>query len=163
MKVIVDASPLISLALIGRLNLLFELFDEIIVPSSVYHEVVSQGMGRVASSEIREAEWIRVQTPAASSNIGPVLLGLDQGEMDVLLLALEVKPDWVVIDERLGRRAAQTLRLPVKGTIGILLAAYRARLLSRSEALSSVNQLVGAGIRIGRRVIEWFEKELERP
>lgn len=48
-----------------------------------------------------------------------MLLGLDTGELQVLLLAQEVHADWVIIDERLGRRIARVMNLPVKGTVGI--------------------------------------------
>jgi len=71
----------------------------------------------------------------------------------VLLLAREVQPDWVLIDERLGRRVAQAMGLPVKGTAGILLAAFRARLLSRTQALEALQRLVERGIRISPKVI----------
>lgn len=53
----------------------------------------------------------------------PELLGLDIGEMDVILLAREVKADWVLIDEKLARRVAKGLGLKVKGTLGLLLIA----------------------------------------
>ena len=39
MKVVVDASPLISLAVIDQLELLSLLFTEIIIPQAVYQEI----------------------------------------------------------------------------------------------------------------------------
>lgn len=56
-------------------------------------------------------------------------MGLDTGELQVLLLPQEVYADWVIIDERLGRRMARVMNLPVKGTVGIMLAACQAGLL----------------------------------
>lgn len=43
MKVTADTSILIHLAAIGRFYLLKELFGEIIIPESVYNEVVVEG------------------------------------------------------------------------------------------------------------------------
>jgi predicted nucleic acid-binding protein len=40
MIVVSDSSPLVSLAAIGRLELLHELYDTIIIPRAVHHEVV---------------------------------------------------------------------------------------------------------------------------
>ncbi len=40
MKVISNASPLIALSQIERLNLLKEIWSEIIIPKAVYNEVV---------------------------------------------------------------------------------------------------------------------------
>ncbi len=47
MILVVDASVLITLARIGRLQLLNELADEIVVPFAVYDEVVGRGAGRL--------------------------------------------------------------------------------------------------------------------
>ena len=58
----------------------------------------------------------------------------------MLFLAREVHPDWVLIDERSGRRVAQAIGLPVKGTVGILLAAFRAGLVSKTQALEAVQR-----------------------
>ena len=82
--------------------------------------------------------------------------------MDALLLARELDADWVIIDERLGRRVANALHLPIKGTIGILLAAAQAGLLTHSEALADAKQLADHGIRISARVVGWLETELGR-
>ena len=43
MKIITDSSPLIFLSKIGKLYLLKELFDEILIPSSVFNETVTIG------------------------------------------------------------------------------------------------------------------------
>ena len=94
--------------------------------------------------------------------IEPLLLGLDVGELQVLLLAGDLQPDWVLVDERLGRRVARALQLPVKGTVGILLAAFHAALLSKTEALEAVRQLREEGFRISPAVVAWFEQELEQ-
>lgn len=89
-----------------------------------------------------------------------MLLGLDSGELSVLLLAQEIRPDWVIIDERLARRVAQALGLPVKGALGILLAAVWAGLLTRQSALDALEQLLLAGIRISPRWQHWFRTEV---
>jgi predicted nucleic acid-binding protein len=94
---IVNATPLIALALIDRLELLQALFDEVVVPSPPH------------------------------SPIDSMLTGLDAGEMAVLLLAQQINPDWVLIDERLARRVAFSWGLSVKGTLGILPAYERPR------------------------------------
>jgi predicted nucleic acid-binding protein len=44
-------------------------------------------------------------------------------------LALEIGAQWVILDDRPERRVAQSLGLPVIGTLGVLLAAKRRGLL----------------------------------
>jgi predicted nucleic acid-binding protein len=43
MNVVSDASPLIALIRIGQLDLLCQLYSEIIIPEAVWHEVVVEG------------------------------------------------------------------------------------------------------------------------
>jgi predicted nucleic acid-binding protein len=160
-KVVVNATPLIALSLLDKLDLLPRLFDEILVPTAVYEEIVVKGVGRPGSDALADASWIQVRSPKATSSVEPMLLGLDPGELQTLLLAQEIKPDWVLIDERLGRRVAQAMEFRVKGTVGVLLAGFHAGLISKKDALKAVRELVDKGIRIGPGVIAWFESELD--
>jgi uncharacterized protein len=162
MKVVVNATPLIALSLIGELDLLPRLFEEILVPSIVYEEIVTIGAGRPGSEAVSSASWLQAKDPKATSDIEPILLGLDRGELQTLLLARELQVDWVLIDERLGRRVAQALGLQIKGTLGILLAAFLSGLLSKERALRAAHQLVEGGIRISPEVIDWFNDQLEK-
>ena len=43
MTIVSNASPLIALARIGQLDLLSQLYSEIIIPEAVWHEVVVEG------------------------------------------------------------------------------------------------------------------------
>ncbi len=162
MRAVADATPLIALALLGRLDLLRQIFDEVIVPSAVYDEVTSRGFERPGAEELTQADWIRVRSAKAAPSIEPMLLGLDAGEIEVLQLAQEIQPDWVLIDERHARRVARAMGLPIKGTLGILLAAVLAELLSKEEALDALRQLLDKGIRVSARWQAWLREELEK-
>ena len=48
---------------------------------------------------------------------------MDDGEAETLILAQEQNADIAIIDEKLGRRYAALLNIPVTGTIGVLLKA----------------------------------------
>ena len=98
--------------------------------------------------------------PAESFPLPPELLGLDTGEMDVILLAREVKADWVLIDEKLARRVAKGLGLKLKGTLGLLLIACRTGLVSREEARAAAQELASGLFRISDRLFQWFEDQL---
>jgi uncharacterized protein len=51
------------------------------------------------------------------SNVADILAAeLDRGESEAIALALQEKADWLLIDERVGRRFAQRVGLKVKGT-----------------------------------------------
>lgn len=161
MTAVVDATPLISLALVEQLDLLPRLFGRIVVPPAVYAEVTAQRPDLPGAAALARATWIQIQAPQTSPAFDALLLGLDPGELEALLLAREIHADWVLMDERLGRRVAQALQLPVKGTLGVLLAAVHAGLLSKTDAQNAVPQLVGHGIRISPRIIAWFLAEID--
>lgn len=86
MKVIVNATPLIALSKINQLNLLNELFSEVIIPQSVYNEVVIQGQNKFGTKDLLNAQWINIQNVPSMTIINPLLLGLDQGELEVIQL-----------------------------------------------------------------------------
>jgi predicted nucleic acid-binding protein len=159
-KFVVNSTPLIALSLVGRLSLLKVIFDEVVVPASVHDEVVVQGKSRPGAAELEDAGWIVVKAPEEKPSLSPMLLGLDQGEMDVILLAQELKADWVLVDEKLGRIVAEAVGLRVKGTLGVLLTAYRAGLLSRKEAEEAVERLAESPIRVSTRLVMWFKAQL---
>lgn len=129
-RAVVNSTPLIALAIVEHLGLLTAIFDEVVIAESVYRESVVQGQGKPGSSALESAHWMQVRTPQAPSSIPPALLGLDQGELDTILLAQELQVDRVLIDEKLGRKVARSLGLPVQGTLGLLLAAYQGGLLA---------------------------------
>lgn len=54
---------------------------------------------------------------------------LDEGEAEAIALALELPAKRLLIDERLGRREAIRLGIPITGVLGILIAAKMEGLL----------------------------------
>lgn len=40
-KIISNTGPLIALSMINKLNLLWELYDEVYIPKSVYNEIIN--------------------------------------------------------------------------------------------------------------------------
>ena len=57
------------------------------------------------------------------------LAGLDVGEIDAIRLAREIGAALLIIDEKLGREAAERMGLHVCGTLGVLVAAKRSGLI----------------------------------
>jgi len=163
MKIVVNSTPLIALSLINQLELLNQLFDEVIIPAAVYQEVAISGTSKPGAIELNNASWIQVQSVTPVSNIEPLLLGLDRGELEVILLAISIKPNWVIIDEKLARRVAKVMGLSVKGTVGILLAGFHAGYMSKQETLDSLQQLIEHGIRLNSQIISWVKSELDNP
>lgn len=161
MKVVVNATPLIALSTTGYLFLLNRLFEQVVVPVSVYEEVTFQGEERPGAKAVARANWLVIQAPERSLSLSAELLQLDCGERDVILLAQEIDADWVLIDEKLARRIASGLGLQVKGTLGVLLIAYRIGLISKEASMKAVQELVSGSVRLSPRLLEWFVGQLD--
>jgi uncharacterized protein len=128
--VVADTSVILNLSLVGRGNMLRDIFHEIVVPPAVQAEYV-----RLAGSSGRFAglalpDWIRIQAP----EVVPAMIGsdaaLDPGESQALALALEIHADAVLIDEVHGRTVAIDLGLTPVGVLGILVRAKRKGILT---------------------------------
>ena len=59
-KVIVNSTPLIVLCGIGKLNILKELYKEIVIPSAVYTEVTAKADSACIQLQLA-GDWIRVE------------------------------------------------------------------------------------------------------
>lgn len=136
--VVADTSPLIALQQIGHLSLLEQLFTQIHIPPAVAREA--------APSLPQLPSWIVVRDIAQPIGSEILRASLGPGESEALSLALELKADLVVLDERPGRRLALGLGLRVVGTAGVLLNAKRAGLIPAVRPL--LEQLLQVGFRM---------------
>ncbi len=58
---------------------------------------------------------------------------LDQGKRDTLVLAAALGGALVLMDETTGREAARALELTVRGSLGVLIQAYRQELIEADQ------------------------------
>jgi uncharacterized protein len=124
-SVVSNSGPLINLAKVGQFSLLKDLFQRILIPYGVFEEVVVRGVGQPGSVETQRARWLS-RRKLKQPDIANILMAeLDRGEAEAIALALQEKADWLLIDERKGRRFTQQAGLKVKGTLGILVEGVR--------------------------------------
>jgi predicted nucleic acid-binding protein len=122
-KVVCNSSPLIHLSKAGRLSLLRDFFQEILVPEEVLMESVENSGGAEDAKEIENAGWIHPMAIEDMDLKKALKLTIDEGEAAAIVLALEQKADLVIMDDYDGRAMAKEYNLKVIGTIGILLKA----------------------------------------
>ena len=151
--VIADSSCLIALSKIGELKLLEGLFSHIFVPQAVYQEVVIRGEGRPGSKEVLSATWIKVQNINDRLAVDALRLQLGIGESEAIVLAIEMKADFIILDDWRARQAAVELKLPVIGTVAILTkAAEKGYLPDLAKTLESL-KLVGFHFSIANKAL----------
>lgn len=156
-KVIVNTTPLIALSHVGQLNLLKELYGEIIIPQAVYEEV-SVKVDSVCKKEVDSSlDWIRVEKISNQMAKDMYKTQLHEGEVEVMILAKEVAADVVIIDDANAKKYAKYLKLPVTGTLGVLLRARQMGYVDKLEPV--LRQMVEKGIYISQSLIELCLKQ----
>lgn len=121
-EVIANTSPLQYLFQLNLLDLLPELYGEVIVPEGVVMELRSGVDRGVMLPDLDALSWLRIRK-ARSAAVLALAAGLGAGEREVLALALESEDPLVILDDSLARRFAQRFSLPLTGTLGLLLKA----------------------------------------
>ena len=133
-NVICNTSPFQYLHQIDQLRILPALAGKIIVPSAVVDEIAVGRVAGVDLPDLAQLEWVMVQSPVGQSAL-PLISDLGAGESEVLMLALETPGATVILDDMLARRVAESLNLHLTGTLGLLLDAKQAGLISQVRPL----------------------------
>ena len=128
-EVICNTSPLQYLYQLGMLRVFQALAGRIIVPPAVVQELAVGRAQGVSLPDPTVLEWITVRPPAGTVVL-PLVMDLGPGEREVLALALESPDAIVILDDALARQMATTLSIRFRGTLGLLLDAKQAGLIS---------------------------------
>ena len=136
MIVVADSSPLIALCRIGRLELLRDLFGQLVIPDAVWQEVVASHPGKAGAAEIVAATWIVQQAVKDKPLVNLLRQDLGAGESEAIVLAREISADVLLMDERRGREAAKRLGIFCTGLVGVLLEARRRGVVSDPASIA---------------------------
>lgn len=153
MIVVSDTSALSNLAIVDHLWLLEALYQSVIVPDVVAAELAAASNPTI--SAILQLSWIQTQF-LTNSQLADQLQqerGLDAGEANAIALALELRADDLLIDERLGRQEAVRLGLSIIGILGVLLVARQRNLIPQVQPVvdALINQ---AGFRVSPQLYQ---------
>ena len=171
MPAISDASPLIWLAKVGKINLLKELFEEVIIPEEVYLEAVEKGLQQGYSDALTIKEcisngWIKPQRIDYSGQslikkISEYTSEIHLGEAQAIVLAREMKM-LLLMDESVGRAVAEAWDLKGKGTIYVIMQALRTDLINNREAKETILKMVSKGFRLEPNLLAKLILEIEK-
>lgn len=117
--IIADSGPLISLAIIDRLNLLKQLYPRVVVPPAVWHEVTIKGKGMPGAEAVAHLSWLEMQKPKPEA-LTPLSIIVAPGEAEAIALAQAIEGSIVLLDDSQARRIAERFDVPRIGTLGIL-------------------------------------------
>ncbi len=137
-----------ALSKIGTLDILFRLFGPVHIPTNVHREVVIEGekQGYIDAKTVGIAirqERIIVED-VSPDDLPPEIasLSLDAGEREVIYLSTQKVNSLVLLDDLKAREEAKRLGLTVKGTLGVLVQAYRENLISSAEVNTFIETII---------------------
>ncbi|HIE01361.1 MAG TPA: DUF3368 domain-containing protein [Thiotrichaceae bacterium] len=155
MKVVSNATPIISLATIDQLSLLHKLFGTIYVPKAVYQEIKAKEA--FGYQEI-ESEYFKIAEITGTKYLGFLLNDLDLGEAEAILLSIEIEADVLIIDERLGYKIAKSQKINAIGTLSVLLMAKQQKLIESVKPL--LDEMIQKGRWYSRTVYNHFLRKI---
>ena len=119
MIVVSNTSPLMNLAVINQLKIIEQLYGKVIIPEEVSKELFAAGIHPL----IEHLLWIEKHQVKNKGLSDSLKIELDDGEAEAIALAIELKADLVLMDERLGRNIASRSGQKCIGIMGILMEA----------------------------------------
>ncbi len=137
MIIISDTSPLVCLLHLNQINLLKDLFKNVIIPPAVFNELINAKI--IGDNFLQKNTFIQTKTPCDKKKVEELMLILDQGESEAIALSLELKTELLLIDEAPGREIARQYGIPIKGILGVLLQAKEKKLITQVKPL--INRL----------------------
>jgi predicted nucleic acid-binding protein len=147
-EVISNTSPLQYLHQVGGLDLLRTLVGTLVIPPAVVRELAEGRARGIDLPDPESLDWIVVRVPRSTPAL-PLLADLGPGEAEVLALVLESAGAVAILDDALARRMAESLHLPLTGTLGVLVDAKKAGLLHAVAPL--LDSLDALGFRLASR------------
>lgn len=158
-KAVCNASPLIFLGKINKLNLLesYTLYVPMQVKSEIQKGFANKKENTGQIIEFIESNDIEAARVALLKNL-PDSLG--SGEKAVISLALKMGIKRVLIDESKARLVARFKGLYPRGTLGILWNAFKDGTIDRKTLELSVFDLIQGGYRIKEEILAEFLKRL---
>jgi len=122
MIIIAGASPLVALAACDCLYVLEKLFDEVNVAQAVYDEVTVEG--KPGANKLKAYLQGKVSDLPLDNYI---ISGdtLDEGELKSIALYKQLHADYLLIDEKAGRRIAKLNQIAIIGSLGVLIEGKR--------------------------------------
>lgn len=147
---VANASPLILLARADHFDLLRVASDEIIVPAAVAEELRRGGSKDKTVEAIAQAPWVTV-VPITPVPPAVQAWDLGPGESAVLAWAVAHQGCEAILDDLPARRCAAAIKVPVRGTLGIVLLAKERGIVALARPV--IERLLQSGMYLSDDVV----------
>ena len=162
MIVISDTTPLISLLKIKRLDLLEKIFGQVFIPDGVFNELIQNQSYAQEAKTIISTDFIVTKSVSDRKAIEILekTTSLDRGESEAIILFGELKAELILMDERRGREVAIKLKMPLSGTLGVLLEAFDKNIISREEIEQYLDEFQKQHRRFSRKIMSVVKRHI---
>ena len=148
--IISDSTTLIILFDLQRLELLSNLFGEVLIPKAVHNEISIK-------KKVVLPKFMKVKEVNSCDKLDTLMMLLDLGESEAIALALELKMP-LIIDEKKGRKIALQEGIKILGLLGVVYLNIKKEYLTVEEAKAFLDDALSGGYRISQHLIdEMFE------
>lgn len=148
-----NTTPIVSFSSIGKIEILKDIFHEIIIPQAVYNEIKAK---RSFGYDEVDLDFIKVQAIKNKDSNLNIQNRLDLGEAETIILSKEINADNTIIDENIGYAIAKEEGLNVVRTLSILLRAKEKNIIT--EVKPCIDEMIIKGRWYSNRVYEAFLK-----
>jgi predicted nucleic acid-binding protein len=147
MMLLLDNTVLSNFALVGRIELLTKALGSQVATTPQVMDEFNEGIarGRVPETNL---DWLEVINLDAKeeSVFQELLMRVNAGEAACLAVASQ-RNGRILTDDRDARKLAAQLKIPVSGTLGILLRLVQGNTLILAEANEILEQMITEGYR----------------
>lgn len=158
--IVSNSSPIIILGKQGRLEVLKKCFKNVIIPKTVYDEIMIVGNSPecIALESAIKDKWIIIK----KIDINPLLqtLNLGEGEKEAISLAIKHKLI-LLIDDDSAKAYATILRVEAHGSLYVLYIAVLKRYIDKAEAKSILEEMICDGFYISTDLYSRFLELLD--
>lgn len=141
MKIVINASPLIFLTKLELIDHIAPLFEMLVITNGVKEEILkhndetSNWVNSTKQGNIRLGEVGEIPSVIKAWDLG-------KGESEVIAFAKKNKRFITALDEKAARNCANSLKIKVIGTLGLILFAKNQGIIGNaSEHLQKLRQL----------------------
>jgi predicted nucleic acid-binding protein len=150
--IVSDATAPIVLINIDRFELFKMMFSNIIFTQEVYEEVTVKPSAKKFIDAQIESGFLSIEHYQDTQTFKEINFILDRGESASITLAIERKLP-LIIDEKKGRKFAESCGVEIIGLVGILKFLYVNERLSKKEVLEIVESLNQSDFRINKKLL----------
>ncbi|OGI65350.1 hypothetical protein A2647_05315 [Candidatus Nomurabacteria bacterium RIFCSPHIGHO2_01_FULL_40_24b] len=135
-KAVSNTGPIIHLTEINLIKIL-NIFQNITIPEEVKKELIKNNVPipkRIKITKLKPESKDKTKILTNEYN-------LDLGEAEAISLALQEKVDYFLTDDLDARQIAKEFKLETHGTIGIILRAFKEKIISKEKTIEKIKEL----------------------